>query len=312
VPVLIVNGELVVTYKSNQAEMIEVAKALLPMARQDQARAQTKARAEEKAHMNAFADSHKFIRLPGGTFRMGSSEWSNQVPVRTVRVTPFAIAAYETTFAQFNRFVYETRREMNVNFQRNNKQSKQPVNSVTWDDAVAYTQWLSAQTGRKFRLPTEAEWEYAARGGTDTAYPWGNRASCDRANYSRVDTPDASYMAAEWGIDPKALEGLEAQCKKGYSITDIYLEDVGSYPPNRFGLYDMIGNVDEWVLDCGNPDYRGAPADARARLSGDCTHRMTRGGSYTDQSDHVTVSYRRSDHSEVAMPWQGFRVVEEL
>ena len=131
-----------------------------------------------------------------------------------------------------------------------------PVRYVGWVGAQAYVAWLSRVTGERYRLPSESEWEYAARAGSETKYSWGNEIGSSRANCG-----DWSYSGDGSCGDPFELAA-----------------PVGSFPPNAFGLHDMHGNVGEWVEDCRNDSYAGAPADGSAWLSGYCDARIWRGG----------------------------------
>ncbi len=128
-----------------------------------------------------------------------------------------------------------------------------PVVNVTWDDATAYAQWLSAVTGESYRLPSEAEWEYAARAGTETAYSWGDELGTNKAN--------CDGCGSRWDDDEETAP-------------------VGSFAPNAWGLHDMHGNVWEWTGNCWNEGYAGAPADGSAWTDGHCGRRVVRGGSY--------------------------------
>ena len=161
---------------------------------------------------------------------------------------------------------------------------RHPRDMVSWDDAQVYLQWLTIRTGHVYRLPSEAEWEYAARGGTTTPYWWGhafikNQANCDRCGPHR----DITY----------ATPG-------------------GAYPANPFGLYDVLGNLSEWVADCWNPRYEGAPVDGSAWLSGRCDLRVIRGGSRYSRPEGIKSAYRYRIHRTSAGNNGGFRVVREL
>ncbi|HTP38773.1 MAG TPA: SUMF1/EgtB/PvdO family nonheme iron enzyme [Steroidobacteraceae bacterium] len=147
-----------------------------------------------------------------------------------------------------------------------------PVVCVTWNDARAYAAWLSKLTGREYRLPTNDEWEYAARAGTDTIRPWGDAASHEFANY-----------------------GQESCCGGRVSGRDRWLHTspAGSFPPNRFGLYDMMGNVGQWVQDCG----------------ADCTQRQRRGGGWIEQSQNLRVAWSFAIEADHSSSDGGFRVV---
>ena len=159
---------------------------------------------------------------------------------------------------------------------------RDPVVCVSWDDAKAYVAWLSARTGHVYRLPTEAEWEYAARAGTTTArYRRGNPAEFCR--YTNV--ADAGYRRQY----PGASGGIIGACRDGYTFTS----PVGRFPPNQFGLYDMLGDVMDWTEDCWNINYSGAPADGTAWLTGDCSRRVMRGGSWDADIRVVRSAMRR-------------------
>ena len=141
---------------------------------------------------------------------------------------------------------------------------RRPVIDVSWEDAVAYTKWLSEQTGERYRLPSEAEWEYAARAGSTTKYHFGNDESqlCRYGNHADTSTDfDWRNTACSDGVGKRTAT-------------------VGSYQPNAFELHDMHGNLWEWVQDCWNDTYQGAPADGTAWTIGDCERRVLRGGSW--------------------------------
>jgi formylglycine-generating enzyme required for sulfatase activity len=137
----------------------------------------------------------------------------------------------------------------------------EPVVCVSWNEAQSYVRWLSATTGRAYRLPTEAEWEYAARAGKSSVYPWGDTASHDWANYGS----DTCCTPATGGRDRWT-----------------YTSSVRSFPPNAFGLYDMIGNVWQWTQDCYVASYGGRPADGKAVERTPCQFRTARGGTWGD------------------------------
>ena len=196
------------------------------------------------------------VVLPAGRFSMGclsndSDCDDDEQPVHDVTLpNNFAMAVYEVTFAEYDRYVQatEARRQGDRGWGRGNR----PVINVNWEEARAYAGWLSEQTGRSYRLPTEAEWEYAARAGTTTKYSWGNEATPEQANYNSND---------RWE----------------------YTAPVGSFPANGFGLYDMHGNVYEWTQDCWHESYDGAPTNGQAwegANGGDCDRRVLRGGSW--------------------------------
>ncbi len=199
----------------------------------------------------------ELVVVPAGAFRMGDLSGGGDVdegPVRTVTIPrPFAIARYETTFAEWDACAAAGAcREGvgDIGFGR----GRRPAMLVAWEDARAYTEWLSRRTGKPYRLPSEAEWEYAARAGSRTRYPWGDEIGQGRAN--------CDECGSRWD--------------------DTRTAPVGSFPANAFGVYDMVGNVYEWVADCGRATYEGAPSDGSvAASSGEsCRWRMMRGGSW--------------------------------
>jgi formylglycine-generating enzyme required for sulfatase activity len=160
---------------------------------------------------------------------------------------------------------------------------RRPVIYVSWQDAVEYAKWLSAQTGRRYRLPTEAEWECAARGGKETVYWWGN----------------------DW------VKG-SANCIGCGSKWDKRTAPVGSFQPNPFGLYDTAGNVWEWVEDCWHDNYSGAPTDGSAWISGgNCARRVIRGGSWNNPSKDLRSSNRSSYYLDNRNFNIGFRLARD-
>jgi formylglycine-generating enzyme required for sulfatase activity len=158
------------------------------------------------------------------------------------------------------------------------------VINVSWDDAQGYVAWLAKKTGKPYRLLSEAEWEYAARAGTATPYPWGDEPGTNRANFKGA--------GSQWSGKQTA--------------------PVGSFEPNKFGLHDMIGNVWEWVQDCGNESYKGAPADGRAWESGDCGLRVARGGSWLNLPEGARAAGRYWDPPGLRSILLGFRVARTL
>jgi formylglycine-generating enzyme required for sulfatase activity len=171
---------------------------------------------------------------------------------------------------------------------------------VSWDDAQAYVAWLSAKTGHVYRLPTEAEWEYAARAGTTTAR-YGSDNPAELCRYSNVGDLDYSEQ------HPGDSE-VNRACRDGYAFTS----PVGSFPPNQFGLYDMLGDVMDWTEDCWNANYSGAPTDGTAWQSGDCGRRVARGGSWDADLSGVRSANRRAPPTSTRNTTLGFRVARTL
>ncbi|WP_417579094.1 SUMF1/EgtB/PvdO family nonheme iron enzyme [Nitrincola sp.] len=224
--------------------------------------------------------------LPQDTFLMGDLNRmgdDNERPVRTVSIDyTFALGVHEVTFEEYDQFALATNRPLpdDAGWGR----GARPVINVSWQDAQAYTSWLAAITGEPYRLPTEAEWEYAARAGTISAWWWGNElvpamAVCDECG-------------TQWDGQQTA--------------------PVGQLPANAWGLKDMHGNVDEWVQDCYSDNYLGAPEDGSAMLSGDCSYRVMRGGSWFELARLTRSSSRYRHPPDTARNTWGFRVALDL
>jgi formylglycine-generating enzyme required for sulfatase activity len=214
---------------------------------------------------------------------MGSTEvFSFEGPVHRVTIgKPFYIGRYEVTFDEWDACVNDrgcTYRPDDGGAGR----GRRPVTDVDWNDAKTYIAWLSQKTGKTYRLPTEAEWEYAARAATTSAYPWGRSVDKDRANCSGC-TSEAHSNAIP----------------------------VGSFKPNAFGIYDMAGNAAEWVEDCWSENYRGAPSDGSALVKPGCRERVLRGGSYNNDPKYLRSAARFKYDYNVRYPSNGFRVVRE-
>jgi formylglycine-generating enzyme required for sulfatase activity len=175
-----------------------------------------------------------------------------------------------------------------------------PVVCVSWQDAQRYVQWLSQRSGALYRLPTEAEWEYAARAGSQTARYFGDASQCDFAN--GLGQEAKSIAAKNWVL---------ANCSDNY----VYTAPVGSFKANAFGLYDMLGNAYEWALDCWYDNYTGAPADGSAWLeanAGDCSRRVLRGGSWFNFPQYLRSAFRVGNGTDGADGDTGFRVARAL
>jgi len=249
------------------------------------------------------AQCPEMVILPAGSFEMGADDsdpdaYTNEVPRHTVTIGhAFAIGVTEVTFAQWDACVARngcTHRPSDQGWGRGDM----PVIDVSWNDAVDYVTWLSAHTGVAYRLPSEAEWEYAARAGAQGQHYWpGDRASgCRYANMADM-TAAADYP--EWDT---------VACDDGHVVS----APVGSFDPNAFGLHDTLGNVWEWVQDCWNDSYRGAPADGSAWLAGDCRERVLRGGAATGLPNEVRLSQRGVNDPDLRAVYNGLRVVVTL
>ena len=215
----------------------------------------------------------QMVEIQAGRFRMGCVSGKDcydgrrypnrEYPVHEVRVGTFELSKYEVTFEEYDRFTAATGRELATDGGWG--RGRRPVINVSWEDAVAYTAWLSEATGERYRLPSEAEWEYAARAGSVTKHSWGNEVGHNRAN--------CSGCGSQWDGDKTA--------------------PVGSFGPNVWGLHDMHGNVCEWVQDCWNESYQGAPTDGSAWESGDCSQRVVRGGGWGDEPRNIRSANRQ-------------------
>jgi formylglycine-generating enzyme required for sulfatase activity len=223
------------------------------------------------------------IGLPAGSFTMGSnSSDPSEKPAHHVALKkPFAIGKNEVTVAQWNACVTAgacTRTS------EDNRPGNTPVRDVSWDDAQLYLKWLSTTSGQPFRLPTEAEWEYAARGGTASRYWWGEQMAKGKANCKECGDP-----WQESGPAP-----------------------VGSFAPNSYGLYDMNGSVWEWVHDCWHNTYKGAPTDGSAWDEATCRVRVIRGASWREGASYMPSTTRFKYDAAVRQSQNGFRVARDV
>ena len=267
------------------------------------------------------AECPEMVVVPAGSYRMGSpsseqGRWESEGPVHEVTIAaPFAIGRHEVTVAEFGRFVDEMgysarsscrtceggevkdrtgRGWRNPGFEQS---GRHPVAYVNWNDAQAYVAWLSRKTGEEYRLPSESEWEYAARAGTATARYWGEGESgqCRHAN----------------GLDASAKErsGWDvASCRDGH----VHTAPVGSFAANGWALHDMLGNVSEWTEDCWNGSYTGAPSDGSAWEYGNCRRRVLRGGSWELIPLYLRAANRVGGTAGGRSHYVGFRVARTL
>jgi len=260
------------------------------------------------------ADCPELVVIPAGTFLMGSpageeGRFDSEGPLHRVAVAAFALGKTEVTVEEYLVFLRQTGYQpapcnhlLGLAWRSPRyglayppgfvESPQQPAVCLSWDDAQAYIAWLNAKVGAPhsgpYRLPSEAEWEYAARAGTSTARWWG-----------------------------AAIGGANANCNGcGSRWDNSQFAPAGSFGPNPFGLYDMLGNVWQWTEDCWNPSYRGAPADGTAWTSGDCARRVLRGGSWSNLPKFIRAAARSSggapgqdvDYSGDA----GFRVARSI
>ena len=229
----------------------------------------------------------EMVEIPGGTFMMGSpaneaERDSDESPKHQVTVPSFCMGKYELTQAQYQAIMGNNP----ANFKGNNR----PVENVSWDDAVAFCQKLSQRTGKKYRLPSEAEWEYACRAGTTTPFYFGESITPELVNY------DGNYPYAS------APKGQYRQ----------QTTDVGTFPPNAFGLYDMHGNVLEWCQDDYQENYINAPTDGSASTVLSATYKLLRGGSWHYDARNCRSALRAGHLRGNRLNDCGFRVVSSF
>ena len=223
------------------------------------------------------------VVVPPGDFTMGSTDGEVEKPPHRVAIDkPFAIGRYEVTFAQWDACVAASACRSDID-DHGFGRGQRPVIDVSWDEVQAYLKWLSGQTRQRYRLPSEAEWEYAARGGSRSAFPWGAAGGSGKANCDDC-SPDPARMTLP----------------------------VGRFRPNAFGLFDTAGNAAEWVEDCWNNGYKGAPANGSAWKTGQCQLRVLRGGAFATKAAATRSSARfRYDH-DVRYYTNGFRVARDV
>lgn len=228
----------------------------------------------------------EMVLLPSGKFRMGDQAGigdDNEKPVHIVTIAkPFALSRFEVTFADYDLFAKATNRPLpdDEGWGRGNR----PVINVSWKDAEAYSEWLADKTGQPYRLPSEAEWEYAARAGNLTTYWWGDQLKPNMAA--------CADCGSQW-------DGKQTA-------------PVGSFLANTWGLHDMTGNVDEWVADCYEDDYSRAPIDGSANTQRICSNRVMRGGSWFEINRLIRPASRYRHPTEAKRNSWGFRVALDM
>ena len=244
----------------------------------------------------------EMVVIPPGRFRMGCDRGTHPVcgrserPAREVYIaSSFAMSKHEVTFDDYDRYLKAKGGGRSDEAHDHGwGRGRRPVIHITRTDARAYAAWLSAQTGARYRLPSEAEWEYAARAGTETNWPWGDEFVPGRAN--------CWECGSRWDGESTA--------------------PVGSFPPNLWGLHDMIGNVYEMLLDCAHLSQKGAPTDGTARTTpgrgrdvdeeGNCVDHPVRGGSWATEVQFTTSFNRTFAYAGRHGALVGFRVAREL
>ncbi|MEK9672686.1 MAG: formylglycine-generating enzyme family protein [Rhodospirillaceae bacterium] len=225
----------------------------------------------------------EMVVVPKGVFVMGSDLDNREQPKHSVFIKkPFAISRYEITFDEWDACLKEGGCDHNPH-DHGWGRGRQPVVNIDFHMAQGFAEWLSKKTGKPYRLPSEAEWEYAARAGTKTNYWFGDDAGVGRINCRKCGTPWSDHRNAP----------------------------VGMTEPNPFGIYDMHGNAYEWVADCWAKNYEGAPRDGSARKDGNCKIRVIRGGSWYYFARQARSSSRAKNDANVNSYWLSFRVVLE-
>ena len=237
----------------------------------------------------------EMVVIPAGRFRMGCVSgqecYADELPVHEVTIQEaFAVSVYEVTFAQWDACVAGGGcggyRPDDEGWGRGNR----PVINVSWEDAQAFVSWLSRYAGENYRLLSEAEWEYVARAGTETAYTWGDAIVRNQANCNG---------RRERGV---------GRCRDRWDNT----APVGSFAANAFGVHEMHGNVGEWTEDCWNGSYAGAPSNGSAWRSGDCNYRVERGGSWLYSPRVLRSAHREGYTAGLRHSTLGFRVARTL
>ena len=232
----------------------------------------------------------EMVSIPAGAFTMGCKDGRDNVegvdkcesataeqPTHKVSINAFQMGKTEVTFAEWDVCVADGVCPKGAAGDEGWGRGNRPVINVSWNDAQTYIAWLNSKTGKAYRLPSEAEWEYAARGGDDQhAYPWGQTADASRANF-------------------------------GSSVGKT--TPVGQYPANGFGLHDMHGNVWEWCQDTWHDNYQGAPTTGAVWAGGDTSRRVLRGGSWRDSPGGLRSAYRLNDAPGLRYFDFGFRLV---
>lgn len=249
----------------------------------------------------------EMVAIPVGSFTLGSPESErsrtrNESPQRRITFSkPFAMGKYEVTVGEFETFVRETGYRAGNACYVNGKDllprnyrkpgfaqdENHPAVCINWNDATAYVKWLSRKTGKRYRLPSEAEWEYAARAGTQSPYPTGDSITTDDANYN----------------------GIPFQGNPSEGLWRKQTTPAGTFAANDFGLHDMMGNASEWTDDCWNETHAGAAQNGTARRSGRCNFRVRRGGAWSDYPMHLRSATRSGMEVNTRHDMLGFRVV---
>ena len=287
--------------RQERAEREAEARRAAVDAQAEETAAREREMAKVAAELAGLAPGMEMVVIPAGSFRMGcvwGHAWCGPIHEVTIQRS-FAVSEHEVTFAQWDACVEgggcleattsgsRRRRQRAVSYRPDDQgwgRGRRPVIKVSWEDSQAYVRWLSSQTGAEYRLLSESEWEYAARSGTGTAYSWGNEIGSGRAN--------CIGCGSQWDRTQTA--------------------PVGSFSANAWGLHNMHGNVSEWVQDCWNDSYNGAPSNGSAWQQGDCSRRVLRGGSWGVDPRFLRSAYRYWNSSGLRSYYYGFRVARTL
>jgi formylglycine-generating enzyme required for sulfatase activity len=228
-------------------------------------------------------DCPVMVRVPAGSFTMGlGAREPEAMPPHPVSIRAFAIGQFPVTIGEWKACMKENGCDFLPRMAT--ADDRAPVHNLSWDDTHKYSAWLSRKTGHKYRLPSEAEWEYAARAHSTTRYWWGNEPGIALANCADCGGPQQRHVPLP----------------------------VNAFRPNEFGLYDILGGVAEWTEDCWFPNYRNAPTNGSAREEKDCLQRVLRGGSFRATHEEITVVSRGNYDSSVRYLVNGFRVARDL
>lgn len=223
------------------------------------------------------------LTLRGGRFIRGDAAGdSDEKPPKPLKLSPFAIGVQEVSFSEYDEFCEQTGRAKPDDSEWG--RGARPVVNVSWNDAMAYAQWLSGKTGRRYRLPSDAEWEYAARAGSTTRFWWGDEVTRNRANCEGCGSP--------WDGEQSAPTGM--------------------FPPNAFGLHDTAGNVFEWVADCWQGDFEDAPENGAPMDKPGCVSRVIRGGAWSFPPHEIRSANRWRDFASRRSDDTGFRLARDL
>jgi formylglycine-generating enzyme required for sulfatase activity len=234
----------------------------------------------------------QMVVIPAGEFTMGSppSELQAETQHRVTLAYPFAVGKFAITFDEWNACVKDGGCDGYQPEDQGWGRGKRPVIDISWENAKGYVTWLSRKTGKPYRLLSESEWEYAARAATMTRFSVGDT----------INTKQANFDGSDDGSGPSEVNRQKTM-------------PVGSFPPNGFGLYDMHGNVSQWVEDCWHDDYTaGVPTDGSAWLDANCEGRVLRGGSWEDSQSELRSAARTGEFKDMSSYADGIRIARSL